>query len=312
MGAPLLYLYILSITKGPVSWVTVAVHLGVYVLYITVFYLLKEKEDLALEAINGHFPILDGYPKWMRYYATPLAVSGLVYCFWDLLLLKKHRQTLVTYFSYHEKIHLNWVRYMVYVYLMLFLITSVLIFGATQFQIFPLEKAFAFVGISLCITMVAFGFYAFRQTAVFSNLETPPPRQREKATPTSKVGAYAKSGLKADKIADLALGLTKYMEGQKPYLNERLNLAMLAGETKIAAPYLSQIINQHFKMNFYDFINRYRVVEAKERLTTSDFDHLSLLGIAYDCGFKSKSSFNRYFKKHTGMSPSDFKKERGS
>jgi len=50
-------------------------------------------------------------------------------------------------------------------------------------------------------------------------------------------------------------------------------------------------------MNFYDFVNQYRVEEAKQKLISSDYDHLSVLGIAFDCGFKSKPSFNRYFKK---------------
>ena len=99
------------------------------------------------------------------------------------------------------------------------------------------------------------------------------------------------------------------MEIEKPFLDENLSLYLLAKQSEITQPHLSQIINQHFKMNFYDFINRYRVEEAKQKLTSSNFDHLSVLGIAFDCGFKSKSSFNRYFKKYTGVSPSTFKKK---
>ena len=95
--------------------------------------------------------------------------------------------------------------------------------------------------------------------------------------------------------------------GLKPFLNENLSLSLLAEKSEILQSHISQVINQHFQMHFYDFINRYRVEEAKEKLSSSDFDHLSVLGIAFDCGFKSKSSFNRYFKKHTGVSPTEFK-----
>jgi len=64
------------------------------------------------------------------------------------------------------------------------------------------------------------------------------------------------------------------------------------------------------KKNFYTFINEYRVEEVKKRLVDHQYDHLTFLAIAYECGFNSKSSFNFIFKKSTGMTPSEFKKKR--
>lgn len=121
--------------------------------------------------------------------------------------------------------------------------------------------------------------------------------------------SYSKSGLNQNKIEDLANRLSQHMEQQKPYLNEDLNLNKLAEQCSMQPAQLSQIINQQYQMNFYDFVNQYRVEETKKKLCSSDFDHLSVLGIAFDCGFKSKSSFNRYFKKYAGVSPSEFKKK---
>lgn len=309
LGAPLLFLYILSLTGHRVSWTTATLHLGVYAVYILVFFAFQQKDNHALNLFNGYFEHTETSPQWMQYYAIPLAISGLTYCVWDLLLLRKHKQAIVALFSFDEKINLKWLSYVVYSYLALFILASFLIFGAIQFQLFPIENAFALVGICLSLMLIAFGFYGFRQTIIFSNIEA---QEISGLTPDNDISekiSYSKSGLTPEKIKSLASQLTKHMEIEKPFLDENLSLSMLAGQSGISQTYLSQIINQHFKMNFYDFVNRYRVEEAEQKLSSSDFNHLSVLGIAFDCGFKSKSSFNRYFKKYTGISPSEFKKK---
>lgn len=307
LGAPLLFLYILSLTGNFVSWKTTCSHLGIYVIYVTVFFILQQQDNLNLRAVNGYFDLKENSPQWMQYYATPLAISGFVYCIWDLILLRKHKQTIVTLFSFDEKINLKWVSYVVYAYLILFVFTSFLIFGAIQFQLFPIENAFALVGICLSLMLLAFGFYGFRQTVIFSNIDTHTIPKLNQYRRISERISYSKSGLTQEKIQNLASQLTEHMDVEKPFLNEDLSLSLLATQSEISQSHLSQIINQHFKMNFYDFVNRYRVDEAKQKLSSTDFDHLSVLGIAFDCGFKSKSSFNRYFKKYSGISPSKYK-----
>lgn len=309
LGGPLLFLYILSLTRNYVSWKTIMLHLGVYMIYVTLFYILQQKNNLNLIAVNGYFKLSENPPTWMQHYATPLAISGLIYCIWDLILLQRHRRTIVALFSFDEKINLKWVSYVVYSYLVLFLLASFLIFGAIQFQLFPIESAFTLVGITLSIMLIAFGFYGFRQTAIFSSIDIHGIPSLELQSKTSEKASYSRSGLTPEKIKSLASRLTQYMEIEKPFLDENVNLSLLAEQSEISQAHLSQVINQHFKMNFYDFVNQYRVEEAKKKLLSSDFDHLSVLGIAFDCGFKSKSSFNRYFKKYTGVPPSTFKKK---
>lgn len=309
LGAPLLFLYILALTGHHVSWKPMVLHLGVYVLYVVLFFILQRIDNLDLKAVNGYIKLAENPPQWMQYYAIPLAISGLTYCVWDLLLLKRHRRTIVALFSFDEEINLNWVSYVVYSYLVLFVLASFLIFGAIQFQLFPIENAFTLVGITLSIMLIAFGFYGFRQTAIFSNIDPQAIPSLNFDSGISEKTPYSKSGLTPEKIKSLASRLTEHLETQKPYLNEDLNLALLAEQNEIPQSHLSQIINQHFQMNFYDFVNKYRIEEAKQKLASADFAHLSILGIAFDCGFKSKSSFNRYFKKYTGVSPSAFKKK---
>jgi AraC-like DNA-binding protein len=98
------------------------------------------------------------------------------------------------------------------------------------------------------------------------------------------------------------------MKSAKPYLNPDLSLPQLAADLNISSHYLSQVINEQFNLNFFDFVNRYRVEVFKEKIEDHEFRNFSLLGIAFECGFNSKSAFNRIFKQTTGITPSQYKK----
>lgn len=100
--------------------------------------------------------------------------------------------------------------------------------------------------------------------------------------------------------------LESYMEQQKPYHASELKLNDLAGALSIQAHIISRIINEQFGQNFFDFINSYRIEEAKQRLNHPESQE-TILAIAFDVGFNSKTAFNRAFKKHTRMTPSQFK-----
>lgn len=98
------------------------------------------------------------------------------------------------------------------------------------------------------------------------------------------------------------------LEEEHIYLDEELTLGSMAHKIPTTDKKLSTLINHHLHTNFYDLINAYRVQVAKQKLAAQEFQHLTILAIAFDSGFKSKTSFNRIFKKETGMSPSAFKK----
>lgn len=102
--------------------------------------------------------------------------------------------------------------------------------------------------------------------------------------------------------------LLDLMEKERLYLTQDLNLRTLAEKMNLSGGYLSQIINQYEGKNFFEFINSYRVEVVKQKIMSEEYAHLNLLGIAYESGFKSKSTFNLAFKKITGQTPSAFKK----
>ena len=120
---------------------------------------------------------------------------------------------------------------------------------------------------------------------------------------------YEKSTLKQGEIKTLAHDLLDIMNSKKPYLNSELKLSDLSEMLNIPSSHLSQILNTELNTNFYDFINEHRVKEMKECLFNPGYQNFTILAIAYEVGFSSKTSFNRIFKKHTGKTPSEFMKQ---
>lgn len=100
--------------------------------------------------------------------------------------------------------------------------------------------------------------------------------------------------------------LKNYMITEKPYLNPSLSIRRLSEEITMNSRDVSVLINQNLKQHFFDFINEYRVKEAMETLKNPSKKEFTVLEILYEVGFNSKSSFNTAFKKHTGVTPTQF------
>ena len=96
------------------------------------------------------------------------------------------------------------------------------------------------------------------------------------------------------------------MQEEKLYLQPELSLADISGRLRTNVSVLSGVVNNAFGKNFNDFVNEYRVKEFQERILLPENKNITLLGIAFDCGFNSKATFNRSFKKFTGKAPKEF------
>jgi len=166
------------------------------------------------------------------------------------------------------------------------------------------------------------GYFGFKQTTIFSDVVF--RTSESKTFDNSEIGdstesfqkvepevpaKYRKSGLSENDASQTLIRLLAYMEGNKPFLDDKLNLPNVAADLGISSNHLSQVINDQRKQNFFDFVNSFRVEEVKQKIVDPKNDAFSLLAIGLDCGFGSKSSFNRIFKKFTGQTPSQYKKE---
>lgn len=120
---------------------------------------------------------------------------------------------------------------------------------------------------------------------------------------------YASSSLDRTDLDSYSRQIEEYVEREKPYLDNELSIRKLASMLDMQPHHLSQVINSSFDMNFYTFINNYRIKEVIRLMKDPDRSHHTILAIAYDSGFKSKSSFNTIFKKMTGKTPSEYRDE---
>jgi AraC-like DNA-binding protein len=120
---------------------------------------------------------------------------------------------------------------------------------------------------------------------------------------------YEKSGLDASRMDAYEVALATYMRKSKIYLDPDLSLDGLASKMKMSKHHLTQLLNERIMKNFYNFINEYRIGEAIDRLNNPALQ-VNILSLAFDCGFNSRSSFNSYFKKITGHTPSAYRKIR--
>jgi ligand-binding sensor domain-containing protein/AraC-like DNA-binding protein len=130
-------------------------------------------------------------------------------------------------------------------------------------------------------------------------------RRRKKQTRPEK---YSTSALADEKVEEVLPKLERLMDEEKVYLDAELNLQGLARRAGIHYNYLSRIINEKFGLSYNDYVNKYRIEEARRMLADPEHAEKTILDIAYDTGFYSKSVFNTAFKKLTGMTPSQWRK----
>ncbi len=231
--------------------------------------------------------------------------SGVIYYILSLLVLIKYHKKIKQSFSNIEKINFNWLFY--------FIIWNFLIW---IFILLNQEKI-AYGLISFFIVWI--GYFGFRQTDVFfeKNESFYNKNNTENGNRFSKIneGIFDNEDISEDKYKNNLLSeeetnaskekLLEYLATKKPYLNPELSLQDLAKNIDIHPNTLSYIINTALGKNFYDLINEYRINEFII-LYQNSIDKYTILSLALDAGFNSKSAFNRNFKKIKGITPSEF------
>lgn len=187
--------------------------------------------------------------------------------------------------------------------------------GALRYALDQTARTNLLVPLGASVLVYALGYLCLSRPQVLTGAgeatDAPADARRpegETALESLPAKKYEKSTLTPERAERYLARLLRHMETEKPYVDGELTLPKLAERLSIPAPHLSQTINERLRQNFFDFVNTYRVEEAKRRLLDPSRQHYSVLAIAEEVGFNSKSSFNAVFKKHVQMTPSEFRK----
>lgn len=207
-------------------------------------------------------------------------------------------------YSQIEKLDLNWLTYLVFGTA---IIWSIAVFSSALNLIYD-ERLFGNITIyiGLSFLLYSLGYKSLRQPeVVFLTEKTTPLDNNSERRKSQKT--YQKSGLDETVATQHLSTLLDFMNNEKPYLNDEINLTELAKSLHISTHNLSEVINTKLNQNFYEFINKYRVEEAQKLILDEKYKNYSILAIGYEAGFSSKSVFYSAFKKFAGTTPTQFR-----
>jgi AraC-like DNA-binding protein len=237
------------------------------------------------------YTVVRGWEATLR--SIIVDVQFLTYVGGALLLIAGYQRALAQSHSTLEKTSLVWLR-------------TVLV-GYTVINLPFLAKHFIYVftggfneslifvhvlgNLAFVTALVVLGLH---HSQAFAGLEPP--------------AKYGRALIPEEEREQLLAGLRQVMERDQPFLEPSLTLQELAGRLSVSQHQLSQVLNDGLGQSFYDFVNGYRVRESQRRLARGD---RTVLEVLYESGFSSKSTFNATFKKHTGMTPTQYRSSRG-
>lgn len=252
-----------------------------------------------------HIMPLDRVP----FMGLSMLISFISYTAATAVMLLRHKKRMPDYFSTTSmSTTLKWIQWIMVAFFMSYSFVYLSLQIAPSLLRHPLLDPRMTPDIAICFFIVVFAFFSLRQPAIFRE---PDPRHggdgNERGRGDQGEKKYEKSGLKDDDAARYLLALEDYMEKDKPYLDPDLTIADLSGRLGIPRHYLTQVINERLNKNFYLFVNEYRVREAMEIIADPAFSGHTILRIAYDVGFNSKSAFNAIFKRLTSRTPTEYR-----
>ncbi len=310
---PLLYFYALFLTSPQkISAKQTFLHFLPFVVLLMAYFPLLFLQSVDYKLISeGVQPIAENEARFflkndVRGYVEMLGgFHQLLYLAFTLLLLNKHAANIKDAFSDIDRINLAWLRNLTLATGLILLI-DIFLFFFVKSELLAFGNAVLFISVLLAFLIYAIGYIGLRQPIIFS--QTAVETLTETTETQEKRGKYYKSTLTDEQAQENLAQLLELMKTEQLYLEGELKLSDVAENLGISNNNLSQIINEKLGKNFYDFVNEYRVEAAKQLLVNPKKQHLTLLAIAFESGFNSKSSFNNIFKKQCSVTPSEFKK----
>jgi AraC-like DNA-binding protein len=319
----------------------------IFLVWQFIEYLKLPKELKSLLANSYELlqtPELEKYNLVYAFSIIFIFAQVIFYSIAIIIQLRRHRRNIENYYSFKENISLNWLHLFVAYYLLYYLVEILIyyffygdisdtfyyaiisihvffigLFGLNQREIYddkpepePQEAP----------TLGAADNPIKEKLIKEVKKEVVAPQSQEVKKSSQSISANAKNQdenatgkdqkrkqalLSEDLTKELADKISEIVVTGKLYLNQELSLTDLANELEIHKNYVSYVINEVHNMNFYNYINQYRIEEAKKMLLNPKYSNWSVEGVAKSCGFKSRNVFYPIFKKMVGETPKDFK-----
>jgi AraC-like DNA-binding protein len=298
MLGPLIYFYVKALTS--IDWkfrVRLVYHFipaAAFYIYFFPVFILNEQEKIQLisNAFLNHKYIIPP-----AFYAFAVA-HILTYLVLSVIKLAEHTKNIKNNFSFIERVNLNWLKYLLIIYIALWFAFAIRVF-------FPSRLIWNISAFLSLLTMYIVGYFGYNQPVIFEESM----KDTLSALNKEEKKKYASSSLTEKEITEHVKKLQALMNKEKIFLRNNLKIGDVAEKIDLPVYYVSQVINEKLGKNFYDFINEYRVDEVKKRFADTKYDYLTILAIGFDSGFNSKTAFYSAFKRNTGMIPSEFKKQ---
>jgi AraC-like DNA-binding protein len=306
LHGPLLWFYIKSLTRPrfhikPIHLLHFIPFIVLFIVHYFNFLQLPQSEKIVVVENE-----LFRNTSFFKVSVASIGISTITYNIIGLFLLKSHKKNIENHYSHIEDIDLKWLRTLVIAALTVFSL-NVLLFNlniiipfAGYYELSQIAYVFA------TLYVLYLGFFGIRQGRIFVSGHA---MVDEQAT-TSPLLSHNRPGTleipatpDKQEYADIISRLTILMEQEQPWLDPELNIRKLGRLMQTRHEVISEVLNAGLNQNFFDYINRYRIEEFKLQCLNREKKHLSIMGIAHECGFNSKAAFYRAFNKFEATSP---------
>lgn len=299
-----IYVDVLTSQKQEFKWYYLLHGLPYVTFTVILFIKLQSNENPVItEAI---MEIEDSRTQIMLAQTIINVFNGPVYMVVSWILLKKHDRNIHSKFSYTENIDLKWLKYVMASFVVLLIVVVFMNVASNYNDFIQWRTADNIIFSTFTLLVFFLGYHGVKQQIIFSPISTDPNNGNTKIQIGNNKSQYINSSLTENESKGHLKKLIDLMENEQPYLDGKLSLNQVAEGLAISPNHLSQVINENLNKNFFDFVNGYRIELIKKKMMAPESKNLTILALAYDSGFNSKSSFNNIFKKVTGATPSQY------
>ncbi|MDV3575914.1 AraC family transcriptional regulator [Elizabethkingia anophelis] len=289
---PMLYLYILCLTGQQPNRYKWLLHFAPAILtyiYLISFFTLTSQEKIHVYEYGN-----TAYRFFRKIIMVIIILSGILYVTLSIMTVRQYKRRISDLYSNTEKINLNWSYY---------LITGI---ALIWIAVIMKNETLIFTLVGLFILVASYFGISHANILGLSAIQSNNSEEKQVVNENSITVKYQKNFAGEEVIQSIYQKLSFRMEHEKLYKDPELNLNQVAVLLNVHPNILSQTINSVENKNFYDYINQHRIEEFKRIVILPENQKFTILSLAFESGFNSKTSFNRNFKKYMDCSPREF------